>query len=166
MAGNKVDWSKSPEGAEFYANGSFYINELKPLLWSTVDSIWKPSIYSIEFLKKADDYEERPTQWPETDERINNIGLNRTEDDIGHYNELREAQSAQKAKAKSKYHRVIKGVEIDVYSVLKAYGVTCPAIAHAIKKLLLPGERHAKTWEQDINEAIASLERAKELRND
>jgi hypothetical protein len=31
--------------------------------------------------------------WPETDERINNIGLNRTEDDMGHYNELREAQS-------------------------------------------------------------------------
>lgn len=30
--------------------------------------------------------------------------------------------------------------------------------------LLMPGERHAKTWEQDINEAIASLERAKELR--
>jgi hypothetical protein len=105
-------------------------------------------------------------EWPETDERIDRIGRDRTEDDMGHYNELREAQSAQKAKAKSKYHRIIKGVEIDVYDVLKAYGVTCPALQHGIKKLLLPGERHAKTWEQDINEAIASLERAKELRNE
>jgi hypothetical protein len=105
-------------------------------------------------------------EWPETDERIDRIGRDRTEDDMGHYNELRESQSAQKAKAKSKYHRIIKGAEIDVYDVLKAYGVTCPAIAHGIKKLLLPGERHAKTWEQDINEAIASLERAKELRNE
>jgi len=34
-------------------------------------------------------------QWPETDERINNIGRNRTEDDMGHYDELREAESTQ-----------------------------------------------------------------------
>lgn len=27
----------------------------------------------------------RPQQWPETDERINNIGRNRTDDDLGHY---------------------------------------------------------------------------------
>jgi hypothetical protein len=163
---SKVDWSKAPRGAEFYASGRFYINEVKPRIWSIADSIWKPSVNSIESLQRLEDYEERPTEWPETDERIDRIGRDRTEDDMGHYNELREAQSAQKAKAKSKYHRVIKGSEIDVYDVLKAYGVTCPAIAHAIKKLLLPGERHAKTWEQDINEAIASLERAKELRND
>ncbi len=102
-------------------------------------------------------------EWP-TEQRIDIVGTNGG--DGMHYDEQREAQSAQKAKAKSKYHRVIKGVQIDVYDVLKAYGVTCPALQHGIKKLLLPGERHAKTWEQDINEAIASLERAKELRND
>jgi hypothetical protein len=35
-----------------------------------------------------DDFQEIPKQpqWPETDERINNIGRNRTEDDMGHYN--------------------------------------------------------------------------------
>jgi hypothetical protein len=66
-------------------------------------------------------------------------------------------------KPKSKYHRIVKGVEIDLYDVLKAYGVTCPALAHAIKKAMLPGARHAKSFEQDVDEAIASLERAKEL---
>ncbi len=67
------------------------------------------------------------------------------------------------AKPVSKYHRTIKGVQIDVYDVIVAYGVTCPALAHALKKMLMPGQRHAKTFEQDINEAIASLQRAKEL---
>lgn len=73
-------------------------------------------------------------------------------------------QSHDNQKELTKYQRNIKGAVIDVYDLLVAYNVTCPATAHAIKKLLMPGERHAKTWEQDINEAIASLERAKELR--
>ena len=75
-------------------------------------------------------------------------------------------QSDDNQKEPNKYQRNIKGAVIDVYDVLVAYNVTCPATAHAIKKLLMPGERHAKTWEEDINEAIASLERAKELRNE
>jgi hypothetical protein len=159
---NKVDWSKAPRDTTDYGGGRFWSSTMEGMkVYSGGEWVhtWeKPSNFK--------DHVSRRYAWPENDERINNIGLNRTEDDMGHYNELREAQSAQKAKAKSKYHRVIKGAQIDVYDILKAYGVTCPAIAHAIKKLLLPGERHAKTWEQDINEAIASLERAKELRND
>jgi hypothetical protein len=164
---SKVDWSKAPEGAEFFANTLFRrAFDGQHQTWCTNYHQWDKTAVSVEMAKSLPDYEPRPADWPETDERIDRIGRDRTGDDMGHYNELREAQSAQKAKAKSKYHRVIKGTEIDVYDVLKAYGVACPAIAHGIKKLLLPGERHAKTWEQDINEAIASLERAKELRND
>jgi hypothetical protein len=48
----------------------------------------------------------------------------------------------------------------DVYDVLKAFGVTCPARAHAIKKLLLPGQRGAKSEVQDLKEALASVSRA------
>jgi hypothetical protein len=48
----------------------------------------------------------------------------------------------------------------DVYSVLVAFGVTCPARAHAIKKLLLPGQRGAKSEVQDLKEALASVSRA------
>lgn len=63
----------------------------------------------------------------------------------------------------SKYHKQIaansKG-ESDVYDVLRAFGVTDPAIAHGIKKLLMPGLRGDKSQEQDLREAIMSIERA------
>jgi len=65
---------------------------------------------------------------------------------------------------RSKYHREIKpGVWVDVYSVLVAFGVTNPADAHAIKKMLMPGRRGAKDSIQDRKEAIASIERAIEI---
>ena len=63
----------------------------------------------------------------------------------------------------SKYHRKIDRNDqgdSDVYDVLQAFAVTSAPIAHAIKKLLLPGERHAKTRLQDLNEAAYSIQRA------
>ena len=40
----------------------------------------------------------------------------------------------------SQYYKVrVRGTLLDVYDVLKAYGVTCPATQHAIKKLLRRG---------------------------
>lgn len=64
----------------------------------------------------------------------------------------------------NKYQREIKeGVIVDVYDVLKAFGVTCPARAHAIKKLLAPGQRGAKDTVTDLKESIQSIERAIEL---
>lgn len=66
----------------------------------------------------------------------------------------------------SKYHKVIPRDEqglSDVYDVLTAFGVTCPAQAHAVKKALMPGLRGSKSVDQDFMEAIQSLERAREL---
>lgn len=63
----------------------------------------------------------------------------------------------------NKYQRTIKGVTIDVYDVLVAFGVTCPAMAHAIKKMLMPGQRGSKGAEQDKREAIQAIERSIEL---
>jgi len=63
----------------------------------------------------------------------------------------------------SKYHVQIKGQWVDVYDILSAYGVTNPADAHAIKKMLCPGRRGAKDGIQDRQEAIVSLQRAIEL---
>lgn len=34
----------------------------------------------------------------------------------------------------SKYNRPCKGITVDVYDVLKAFNVTCPALQHLIKK--------------------------------
>lgn len=65
-----------------------------------------------------------------------------------------------------KYNVKCKGVEIDVYDVLKAFDVQCPATQHAIKKLLKTGKRGYKDAQQDLSEAIESINRAKELRNE
>jgi len=48
----------------------------------------------------------------------------------------------------------------DVYDVLKAFEVVCPARSHAIKKLLMPGQRGAKSEIQDLDEALVSVSRA------
>lgn len=64
----------------------------------------------------------------------------------------------------SKYEREIKpNVYVDVYDVLRAFNVTDQAIGHAVKKMLCAGERGYKDKSQDIDEAIASLKRAKEM---
>ena len=73
----------------------------------------------------------------------------------------------------SKYHRTITqtiagdthgcSVVVDVYDVLRAFGVDCPALQHAVKKLLCAGLRGNKSAEQDIDEAANSCRRAIEL---
>ena len=73
----------------------------------------------------------------------------------------------------SKYKRMIRQtlpeghagafVVCDVYDVLRAWDVTCPAIQHAVKKLLQPGKRGSKSAAQDLREAIGSIERAIQL---
>lgn len=62
--------------------------------------------------------------------------------------------------ARSKYHKEVKGVFIDVYDVLHAFNVESHAIGHAVKKLLMAGQRGHKSYYQDLNEAIQSIERA------
>ncbi len=69
--------------------------------------------------------------------------------------------------SKSKYHREIKdNVWVDVYDVLVAFDVDNPAIQHALKKMLAPGQRGVKDTITDIKEAIISLTRAIELEQD
>lgn len=54
--------------------------------------------------------------------------------------------------------------EIDVYRVIRLFGVTDPALAHAVKKLLVAGGRGAgKSQEQDVKEAIVSCKRFLEM---
>jgi len=83
-----------------------------------------------------------------------------------------EAADGAPALPGSKYHRTITqtigddvGLEIvvDVYDVLRAFGVTNPAMQHAIKKLLCAGLRGSKSATQDLREAVVSIERAIEL---
>ena len=78
--------------------------------------------------------------------------------------------SSGDAPSGNKYHRRIPSVESigesvvgDVYSVLEAFGVTCPARAHAIKKLLCAGIRGKGDSIQDLKETKDAIVRAIEL---
>lgn len=74
----------------------------------------------------------------------------------------------------NKYSRKIKtivvgGIDhdvfVDVYDVLEAFSVNNSAMAHAVKKMLAGGQRGHKGIIQDMDEAIQSIERAKQLEN-
>lgn len=74
--------------------------------------------------------------------------------------------SGENDHGRTKYLREIYNVngdplpDIDVYSVLDAFDVRNPALAHAVKKLLCPGRRGKGDFEQDLREAIVAIERA------
>lgn len=56
---------------------------------------------------------------------------------------------------------------VDVYRVLALFNVTDPCIQHAVKKLLVAGGRGAgKDISRDIKEAIDSLQRWQEMRDE
>jgi len=54
-------------------------------------------------------------------------------------------------------------IEVDVYAVIEAFKITCPAQQHALKKVLAAGQRGKGTKVQDLVGAIAALNRAIEL---
>ena len=65
-------------------------------------------------------------------------------------------------KSGSKYRRKIQHDDghVDVYAALDAFSVTCPARAHAIKKLLCAGLRGKAGELQDLTEARDAVDRA------
>jgi hypothetical protein len=79
-------------------------------------------------------------------------------------------------KSGRKYFRPIKGrvyfvskngqeatQEIDVYGVIETFGLTCPARQHALKKILLAGDRGKNDTIADLEEARDAITRAIEL---
>ena len=73
------------------------------------------------------------------------------------------AAAKQAAITPSKYTKTIRGVSVDVYDVLQAWGVSNPALQHLIKKALQCGQRGHKDNAQDLQDIIDSAIRAKEL---
>lgn len=69
-------------------------------------------------------------------------------------------------KLESKYSKRIGKEVVDVYDVLMAFNVTNPATQHAIKKLLMPGNRGHKDKLTDLKEAYQSIARAIELESE
>jgi hypothetical protein len=68
----------------------------------------------------------------------------------------------------SKYLREIPCLfdeKVDVYAVLDAFDVRCPARQHAIKKLLCAGLRGAKDVIDDLREARDAIDRAIQMQH-
>lgn len=63
------------------------------------------------------------------------------------------------------YYKSVKHLRtVDIYRAIALFGVTHPCLAHAAKKILVPGIRTGgKGAEQDIKEAIQSLQRWLEM---
>jgi hypothetical protein len=67
----------------------------------------------------------------------------------------------------SHYHQDVSHLSsIDVYRIIDLYKVTDPCFQHAIKKLLVTGERGHKSIEEDVQNIIDTLERWKEMRKE
>lgn len=67
----------------------------------------------------------------------------------------------------SHYFKSCPYTHVDVYRVLQLFNVTDPCLQHAIKKLLVAGGRGAgKDIGQDVQEAIDTLIRWGEMRNE
>lgn len=65
------------------------------------------------------------------------------------------------------YYKKVGHLEhIDVYRVIQLFQVTDPCLQHAIKKLLVAGNRGHKDPIKDVQEAIATLERFLEMRSE
>jgi hypothetical protein len=64
---------------------------------------------------------------------------------------------------KSNYSIVVKGVEMDCYTLIQALNITNPAQQHAFKKIAFAGERGHKDYKKDLSEAAWSCQRAIEL---
>lgn len=80
-----------------------------------------------------------------------------------------EKSVTPEAKAKNPhYYKTVAHLEhVDVYRVLALFGVADPCIQHAVKKLLVPGTRAGgKSREQDVREAIMSLQRWQEMQSE
>lgn len=64
------------------------------------------------------------------------------------------------------YYRDVRHLEkIDIYRFCELFGITGP-LEHALKKIACAGQRGAKDFNKDLNEAISSINRAIEMRKE
>ena len=157
-----INWEKAPVWADRVIQFDFGA----PLLWSDGCIIQQSGGFERCKIDTINYHivESRFDAWQEGEKRMDNIAQNGND---GHY----ERKVVEHDK-KNKYSRKIKTISLgnvdhaiyaDVYDVLTAFEVVNPAMAHAVKKMLAPGQRGAKGTIQDMREAVESIERAIEL---
>lgn len=91
-----IDWRFAPYGSEFYAHGKFRREDLTqalPVVYNRSKG-WIKGIYTLEECQNSEDYQRKPKQWPETEERIDIISTNGG--DGLHYDQQREERERRK----------------------------------------------------------------------
>lgn len=140
---SEINWDEAPEGATHYRNDLFYkVDDIGK--WASVYAKEKQKWMTSAFISNKDlsnmSFKVKPNEL----------------DDMG-------GRALIFTMEPNKYDRKLKGVTVDVYDVLKAFGVTCPALQHLIKKALCVGIRGHKNTAQDLQDIIDSAQRAMEL---
>lgn len=101
--------------------------------------------------------------------QVENIADTSPPDESDDWMEAEQGRKHDTVKPRSKYHmeNLCKGVdEVDYYRVMDIFRIGRTrqigdsAVEHAIKKLLIPGERGAKGRIQDLEEAVRSIKEA------
>jgi hypothetical protein len=169
---NKPDWTVAPEWADRLMKSEdnlyFWCNVEKSLLansgrYNTLKFGIRHTIGDFELVEMRSD------PWTEGEERMAVIPQNGNDGE--HYDKVENPDLVEYGN-NNRYRRKIKTIlvdsvdhviYVDAYDVLAAFNVTNPAMAHAIKKMLAPGQRGAKDTIQDMNEAMQSIKRAIKL---
>jgi len=74
-----------------------------------------------------------------------------------------ETKPVKQTKHSHYYKDVTHLAVVDVYRLLDLFDTGSSSIDHAIKKLLVAGERGTKNRRKDLNEAIDSIQRALDM---
>lgn len=131
-------WRNAPSTATHYGGGKY---------WKVSGNAWVKFSRELEMWVEAF---ENPFIFKDVESRIKTT--------------TKPPQIEQEAfKPQNPYQRTIIGLDgskcvCDVYRVLDAFKTDSPALDHAAKKILCPGTRHQKDREQDLREAIKSIE--------
>lgn len=136
------DW---PEWAQWVAqdrDGEVYFFETEPEILNMFNTWTNPESGTCQLFKEGDlNYEWKTAIMKRTD-----------------------ATSTEKH---SHYFKDVSNLQkIDIYRVLDLYEVTDPCVQHAVKKLLVAGKRGAKDQAKDIQEAIDTLTRWKDMQEE
>lgn len=115
---SKVDWSKAPITATHYAAGRYWRFQNDGKGWERESAGSWLYLATLDTPYMFTDCESRPTEWP-AESRIDNIGRNRTEDDMGHYDQERE-QHEEKHDPVNKPRHYYIGHDIQAIDIIKA----------------------------------------------
>jgi len=149
---SKVDWSKAPEGAQFYA-GDYFVKVDKfgdILFFQDADCWWESACQDINVLYAQKDYEPRPKEWP-SEQRIEQIGQNGATGE--HYEAVESTQSD--LINNPKHYQLIGGLEaIDVIAMTMTkdqfFGY---CLGNILKYRLRNGKKGSSIGSEDLDKA-------------